>query len=418
MKHFKPGFAAVLLLFFIGNALPAAAQKKLNYQDFKGIVFKTEDEKSAKIQFNARMQNRIDLSSEGSEDFSPTEILFRTRRMRLKAKGSLIDPRLTFKIELAFSRDDLSEQLGASGNILYDAYMQYAFTPSLAVRFGQFKVPGNRERVVSSGDLALVDRSILNSAFNLDRDIGVMVMFEKDLGPTRFGYFGMVSNGEGRNILSTNIDLNENQQLDLAITQRVEFLPLGPFEDGGDYFEADLLREESPKLSIGAGYTHNDDAIRARGQRSALLYEPRNINTRFADVIFKYQGWSLMGEYMMVSTPKNPITEVPANPENPNGEKLRRAVRTGDGYMIQAGYVWPSMWGITGRFSETIPSNEVYNELYSLYNAETEARLGVSKYIRGHRIKVQSDIGYLTEQKFGADDDEYWEWRFQVELGF
>lgn len=408
MKQFKIGITFIFLCF-LGTHLPATAQKRLNYQNFKGIVYKSEDEKSAKVQFNARIQNRIDLSSEGSEDLSPTEILFRTRRMRVKAKGHLVDPRLTFKIELAFSRDDLSEQLGASGNILYDAYMQYAFTPSLAIRFGQFKVPGNRERVVSSGDLALVDRSILNSAFNLDRDIGVMVLFEKDLGPTQIGYFGMVSNGEGRNILSTNIGLNENNQLDLAITQRVEFLPFGAFEDGGDYFEADLLREETPKLSFGLGYTHNDDAIRARGQRSSLLFEPRSINTRFADMIFKYQGWSLMGEYMMVTTPNNPVTVSSDDPTS------RRAVRTGDGYMVQGGYVWPSMWGLTARYSETTPGDEVEG---SFYNAEKEARLGISKYIRGHRIKVQSDIGYLTDKGLPADLENFWEWRFQVELGF
>lgn len=402
MKHTKIGIAAIFLCLLISH-IPAAAQKSLNYQGFKGLVIKSEDEKSAKIQFNGRMQNRLDLSSEGSEDFSPTEILFRTRRMRLKAKGHLVDPRLTFKLELAFSRDDLSEQLGTSGNILYDAYMQYAFTPSLGLRFGQFKVPGNRERVVSSGDLSLVDRSILNSAYNLDRDIGVMLLFEKEL----FGYYAMLSNGEGRNILSTDIELNENQELDLAITQRVEFLPFGPFEDGGDYFEADLLREETPKLSLGAGYTHNNDAVRARGQRSSLLYAPRNINTTFADMIFKYRGWSLMAEYMKTES-KNAVT---FGPEGTNP----RAVRTGDGYMVQGGYVWPSMWGITGRYSSTTPDDEVNG---SFFDAETETRLGISKYIRGHRIKVQSDIGYLTDKGFEANAQNFWEWRFQMELGF
>lgn len=405
MKHLKIIFA-VSSLFLVTAYIPAAAQKKLSYPDFKGIVFKSEDENSAKIQFNARIQNRIDLSSEGSENLSPTEILFRTRRMRLKAKGHLLDPRLTFKLELAFSRDDLSEQLGASGNILYDAYMQYALTPSLGIRFGQFKVPGNRERVVSSGDLSMVDRSILNSAYNLDRDIGIMLLFEKEL----FGYFAMLSNGEGRNIISTDVELNDNNELDLSFTQRAEFLPFGQFEDGGDYFEADLLREETPKLSLGVGHSHNNDAIRSRGQRSSLLYDTRDINTLFADMIFKYRGWSLMAEYMDVNS-KNAVT---SSAEGNN----RRAVRTGGGYMVQGGYVWPSMWGITGRYSETTPDDEVSSLINSFYSAETEARLGLSKYIRGHRIKVQSDIGYLTDKGLDADAQNFWEWRFQMEIGF
>lgn len=405
MKQLKTVFA-VSALFLVSVYFPAEAQKKLSYPDFKGIVFKSEDEKSAKIQFNGRMQNRMDLSSEGSEDLSPTEILFRTRRMRLKAKGHLLDPRLTFKLELAFSRNDLSEQLGASGNILYDAYMQYAFTPSLGLRFGQYKVPGNRERVVSSGDLSLVDRSILNSAYNLDRDIGLMLLFEKEL----FMYYAMLSNGEGRNIVSTSVDLNDNNELDLSFTQRVEFLPFGQFEDGGDYFEADLLREETPKLSLAVGHSHNNDAIRSRGQRSALLYDTRNINTLFADMIFKYRGWSLMAEYMNAQS-DNAVT-------SSEDGKNRRAVRTGDGYMVQGGYVWPSMWSITGRYSETTPDDEVSSVINPFYSAETEARLGLSKYLRGHRIKVQSDIGYMTDKGLDTDAQDFWEWRFQMELGF
>ena len=406
MNNSRIGLAAACLFLLFGY-LPVSAQKKLNYPDFKGINFQTEDGESAKIQVNARIQNRVDLSSEGSEDLSPTEILFRTRRMRLKAKGYLVDPRLTFKLELAFSRDDLSEQLGASGNILYDAYMQYAITPDLGVRFGQFKVPGNRERVVSSGDLSLVDRSILNSAYNLDRDIGVMVMFEKEL----FGYYAMISNGEGRNIISTDVTLNDNLELDLAFTQRVEFLPFGQFEDGGDYFESDLLREETPKLSLAAGYSHNNDALRARGQRSSLLYTPRDINTFFTDMIFKYRGWSLMAEYMDVHT-EDPVTT------SLTDINQKRAVRVGDGYMVQGGYVWPSMWAVTARFSETTPDHLVDNGIDSFYQAETETRLGISKYIRGHRVKVQSDIGYMTNEGLDSNAQDFWEWRFQMELGF
>ena len=37
---------------------------------------------------------------------------------------------------------------------------------------GQTKLPGNRERVISSANLQQVDRSLLNSRFNIDRDFG------------------------------------------------------------------------------------------------------------------------------------------------------------------------------------------------------------------------------------------------------
>jgi hypothetical protein len=39
--------------------------------------------------------------------------------------------------------------------------------------FGQTKLPGNNQRVVSSGSLEFTDRTINNSRFNIDRDFGL-----------------------------------------------------------------------------------------------------------------------------------------------------------------------------------------------------------------------------------------------------
>lgn len=404
MENKKIFGALFLLCLLLCQAKPASAQDELEYPDFKGIIVESEDETSTKVKFNFRMQSRMDLSSINSEDLSPTELLFRIRRLRLKASGHLLNPRLKFKVELGFAPDDVDGLPVDLATSIYDAYIQYALYPNLGIRFGQFKLPGNRERVISSMSLAFIDRSILNSAYNIDRDAGLMLLFEENIGQAQFHYMAALTNGEGPNFLSYSMGPT-NEELNLAITQRVEFLPFGEFEDGGDYFEADLLREETPKLSIGAGYSHNNDAIRLRGQRSGLLYEPRTINTTFADLMFKYQGWSLLAEYMKKDA-ENPVTIGPDQEE--------RAVRNGDGYMIQGGYVWPSMWGLTARYAETTPHFEV-NTLF--YNAETEARIGLSKYIRGHRIKVQSDIGYLSDKGLPVDTEGFWEWRFQVELG-
>ncbi|WP_017732150.1 porin [Nafulsella turpanensis] len=398
-KHL-PG-AIFLLCLLLWQAKPAQAQKALTYPAADGVIFYAPDT-SSQIQFGARIQSRLDVSSIYSDGLTPTEAEFRLRRLRLKASGYVIDPRLSFKLELGFSSNDLRESLNNTANILYDAYIQYALSPSLALSFGQFKLPGNRQRVISSQAMALVDRSLLNSEFNLDRDVGLLLEYEESLGQLGFRYAGALTNGEGRNILSASQDLNQGE-LNLAVTQRVELLPFGWFEGGGDYFEGDLLREETPKLSVGAGYSYNDDAIRERGQRGSLLLENRDINTFFTDFIFKYAGWSLMGEYMNTFTDE-PVTMF---------EEEEVAVGTGNGYMIQGGYVWPNLWGVNTRYSSTEPDPLVL----SFYQPTTELLFGVSKYIRGHRIKIQSDIGYLTDESLAPEQQEYWQWRFQMELG-
>ena len=86
---------------------------------------------------------------------------------------------------------------------------------------GQTKLPGNVERVVSSANLQLIDRSLLNSRFNIDRDLGVQLRHKSNLG----GDFLMreklaVSQGEGRNV-------TEGNEGGLQYTARLEFLPFG-----------------------------------------------------------------------------------------------------------------------------------------------------------------------------------------------
>ena len=46
------------------------------------------------------------------------------------------------------------------------------YPKNFEIWFGQGKLPGNRERVISSGNLQQVDRSLLNSLFTIDRDFG------------------------------------------------------------------------------------------------------------------------------------------------------------------------------------------------------------------------------------------------------
>ena len=400
MEH-KRIFGAFLLITLLFCQLkPALAQDALIYPAAEGIVFYAPDT-STRIHFGARLQSRLDVSSISSDGLSPTEAQFRIRRLRLKASGYVIDPRLNFKLELGFSSNDLRESLGNSANILYDAYIQYDFTPDLALSFGQFKLPGNRQFIISDQAQAFVDGNVVSSEYSLGRDIGLLLEYKETLGPVGFRYYGSVTNGEGRNILSSAQPLN-NEELNMAFTQRVEILPFGWFTSKGDYFEGDLLREETPKLSIAAGYHYNNDAIRESGLGGNLLFENRDINSFYSDFIFKYRGWSLLGEY--INTYANePITRK---------EEEESVVNIGDGFMVQGGYVWPSLWGLSARYANTAPDPLVL----SYYQPNTELRLGLSKYIRGHRIKVQSDIGYITDESLAPEQQEYWQWRFQMEL--
>ena len=103
---------------------------------------------------------------------------FLIRRARFKFDGYAYTPKLIYKFELGLSNRDLAGASIYTGNApryILDAVVMWNFYKNFVLWAGQTKLPGNRERVISSANLQLVDRSILNSKFNIDRDLGVQL---------------------------------------------------------------------------------------------------------------------------------------------------------------------------------------------------------------------------------------------------
>ena len=126
-----------------------------------------------------RMQNRAAFYTESGDDFSINQVEARVRRLRLRFDGFLYTPRLTYLIQLSFSRGDMDFESLGYPNVVRDAFVLYQVTKSFSVGLGQTKLPGNRQRVTSSGDLQMPDRSIVNSTFNIDRDFGLQMYLRK-----------------------------------------------------------------------------------------------------------------------------------------------------------------------------------------------------------------------------------------------
>jgi phosphate-selective porin OprO/OprP len=258
-------------------------------------------------------------------------------------------------------------------------------------RFGQTKLPGNRERVISSQKLQFVDRSLVNARFNLDRDKGIQLYHSSG---TSFVFKQAIalSMGEGRNVIIDN-PYNGHQ-----ITARVEFLPMGEFTGGGDYFGSDLRREKSPKLSVGISGDVNKKAARTRGNLGNFLsdeitgeYLSNDLKTFMADLMFKYNGFSFASEYAKRTT-----------------DNTNNGFGTGDGIVFQGGYLLPSNWEFAGRYTIIDGNNS------SPIADVKETTFGISKYVRDHNLKIQTDI---SRQDFANRDDQLI-FRFQTELAF
>ncbi|MDF1698622.1 MAG: hypothetical protein P1U56_22410, partial [Saprospiraceae bacterium] len=276
-----------------------------------------------------------------------------------------------------------------------------------SIRFGQGKLPGNRERVISSANLQFVDRSWLNSRFNIDRDLGLMLTHKHKLS----GDFILIekiafSQGEGRDITVGNFGGSE-------YTFRLEALPFGAFQSKGDYVASAVKRESTPKLSVGLTYDINNKAARERGNLGSFIDADgtpgKTLNTFFADLMFKYQGFSSMIEYVDKSTSDGDPVLFSQFTDDIIGEYY-----TGSSFNIQMGYMFQNNVEIAGRYTTTSPDIGVDND-------DKRYTIGLSKFIVGHSLKVQTDFTYRSITTQGDIPDvanDKMIWRTQFELQF
>lgn len=394
MKTYTKLFTALFWIILQSNLSFAQNNAKSSFG--KGVNF-TAPDSSFSIKFGVRFQSLFIAEKLLNETSSKIESEYLIRRARLKFDGFAYHPNLTYKMEFGLTNRDMGKPIAETGNapgIILDAVLKWKVAKGLSIWFGQTKLPGNRERVISSQAFQLVDRSIVNSEFNIDRDAGIQVHHSFKIANVVFNEMASVSQGEGRNITVGN-------KGGYDYTGRVEILPFGNFTNKGDYFGSDLEREETPKLSLAGGYDFNDDASREQGQLGKFLPGTADLSTIMADMMFKYSGFSVMAEYMDKQTDNPVLTDT-------SGSVLGTFI-TGTGINAQVGYLFKNNIELAGRYSEVTPSKETGS------NQITQYTFGISKYIKGHSLKVQSDVSLTQEE--GIDDQELM-FRFQVEMAF
>lgn len=396
MKFLRYPFAG-LLLVIAGSCFAQQVTPSPYFTFGKGLGIISPDSLYL-LNIRFRMQNRAAFKTESSSDFSIDQVEARVRRLRLRFDGYIYNPRLTYLIQLSFTRADMDFDDTGFPNIVRDAMVIYSVNNHFAIGLGQTKLPGNRQRVNSSGDLQLADRSIVNSTFNIDRDFGFQMYYNNYIGKFYYVLRGSISTGEGRNIVSSDRGLD--------YTGRVELLPFGPFTNGGDYFEGDLAREQKPKVSVGVTGSKNENTTRTGGQTGRFLYAPRDMSTLMADLLIKYRGWALACEWLERNSP-DPITT--------SAEGDVRYIYTGFGQNYQASYLFRNNYEIVGRYSQVTP----FEKIQTLDDQTTQYTLGANKYIRGHRVKLQTDVTlekgkWLEGATLNADS---WIVRFQIEVG-
>lgn len=375
---------------------------QLPYYNFgKGLGI-TSTDSIFQLNLRFRMQNRLSFyDNEGSKTTYEGEI----RRLRLRFDGYVGNPKFLYVLQLSFAPKDMGKTVeGQPINIIRDAAMTYRPNENWSFIFGQTKLPGNRQRINSSGALQLTDRSINNAKFNIDRDFGIQAYYHHEKKQD-FGYNikTAVSTGHGRGFQGQESD-------SYALTGRVELFPFGSFKKNGAFFEGDLAREDKPKLMLAGTFSHNNNAANSQGQTGTPLYEPRSFNSTMVDAILKYNGWAGMVSYM-----NRTLDDAITYSVDDLGNRQSNYVFAGQGMDYQVSYLFPSNYEIIGRVSTQNMKDQLYKDL-NLPNTQ-EFTLGVTKYIWEHAFKLQAELTYdkLTFNQGQTKNNMYF--RVQFEIG-
>lgn len=367
-----------------------------NIEVGKGITFEPQN-KLYSLTIRFRMQNLLALDLD--DDFKLQETQARVKRLRLRFDGYIFSPKLLYSIQLGFTSYDTKTLENGNTNIVRDAMIYYMPNSSWSIGFGQTKIKANRARINSSSALQFVDRSIVNSEFNPDRDFGFFGEYYKAIkGNFNIAAKASITLGEGRN-------WSTSDQGGFAYTGRLELYPFGRFTAKGEVTEGSFEREETVKVLVAGAYCFNDRATRLEGQNGDVMPdgEMRDLHSYFVDFILKYQGFAFYTDFMGRACDEPLFT----------GDE-ETCVYTGNGINVQTSYIFPKNWEIAARNSTLLPKKEVRSIVgYKAYNQTT---LAVTKYLIGHNLKIQADASY-NHQSEAIDDYNRWEFRFQIELG-
>ncbi|WP_343852791.1 OprO/OprP family phosphate-selective porin [Algoriphagus jejuensis] len=371
-----------------------AKESKIRHTS-KGFEFSTSDNKFL-LQFASRLQFRFatpgDQNPVTFDDFAEYNTkLFKINRARLKIGGHAYEPWIKYYFEYEFAQSNL-----------LDFRVMIEKWPWMKFKFGQWKTEFTRERFISSGDQQMVDRSIINRPFTVDRQQGVTVYGNlAGGGIANFDYWVAVLTGTGRG--STDNDDDK-----LMYFGRLQWNILGrpvPFE-GGDM---DISEKPAAILAL-SGVTNTSPYTRFSQDGGGYLegFEDGlpgqyTVNQFQVETAFNYSGFSWASEihrkYIL---------------DNTTGVRTELG-----GFYLQAGYFvhqawnyWPKKLEVATRYAQYRPDVSISE------NRQREIALAFNYFFYGHKNKLTAELTRFIFQDHSIPQKDETRIRVQYDISF
>ena len=355
---------------------------------------------------------------------------FRARRVRLRISGKQSNPGFSYRLQLNLAESEVEND--ELSNVLWDAWVGYNINKYYRVSFGQKSSPtDNIEVLMASNTLQLPERSRLTGAFSNIREIGLFLDGRNNIKGSKWVIKPSVNitTGDGYGYKFNSKDFGG-----LKYGARVNFLPFGLFRNFGQFRQGDLVRELNPKLLIGFSASYNDGITSRCGRRNCdfIYYTLNGTDTSYqlpdffkfgADILFKYRGFSLIGEFVQTKAfIPDGITHRNDRYNNPNNlttnfrtyspaDYVRTQMMLGSGLNLQAGYIFKSLFSIDGRFTSLRPDELSFLNNSLFYNRNKYYEIGVSKYFtKNYTFKLQASYRIIDDARLrhpNFDRDEF-----------
>ncbi len=290
---------------------------------------------------------------------------FRIRRAKTQLDGWFWRPEVAYELQIGWAGSDSTGGSSVFSG-LEDAVLTWDASKkgTFKVKIGQYKVPFGRQELTSSERQQFIERSILSGEFTRSRDVGVGV--EGVVARGKLEYKAGIFNGDGRNKATND---NAKYQYDA----RLSFQPWGDVK----YSEADFESKDKLLLAVTGELEQNNfhGATNANDFKNTILG---------GDVVVKYKGLSLFGEYF--NRKREPETGLSFH---------------SNGYHFQAGYfLRRDKLEVAFRYASWDPSDQAKDD------DQTEIGAAVTYYLLKHRFKIGGDFRRLEDKIRDVRDKE------------
>jgi len=416
MKNLKRILTLSILLVLVVEYSNAQEIVLNKYKFGEGLGFSGKDN-NYKMEISGYLQPYTESKKYLDNDDVTSYNRMRMRRARLQFSGSSKKEKISYRLQFDLTGGDESDT--PVGSLVYDAWIGYDLTKRIKLTFGQKATStDNRELGMRSSTLQLVERSPVSAAFASVREFGFFA--ESTYKVSKQSYIKpefAITNGDGLNVFGKDHG-------GLKYGGRIDYLPFGLFNNFGQYRQADLERELTPKFVIGATYSYNVGISDRRGSEGGrYIYLDANnkeLLPDFAkygvDFLFKYRGFSFLGEYVNTSSRvPGGITQRILNSGatsidfKVNGiqditKYIKGRMALGEGYNIQGGYVFRKNISIDGRFAYLKPEVASFLNDPTFGNRSNFYTLGITKYLaRNYGAKIQLDCTYINAKSGSLD---------------